>query len=129
MIKKGSHLDGVEPINEKNIEKSIVLEILYKKIGEYKEAYKYILNIIEDKLIYDKSGYSGNSVLILKSKDGKEDFVIKISKSNELYHEYISYKFFYNLEYTTKPLAYFECGKQDTILIHIRILQNFSVKN
>ena len=116
MIKKGSHLDGVEPINEKNIEKDIVLEILYKKIGEYNEAYEYLENIIEEKLIYDKSGYSGNSVLILKSQNGKEDLVIKISKNNELYHEYISYNFFYKLNYTTKPLAYFECGEYEVMI-------------
>ena len=60
MIKKGSHLDGVEPINEKNIEKNIIVEILHKKIGEYKEAYQYVINIIGDKIIYNNSGYSGN---------------------------------------------------------------------
>ena len=116
MIKNGSHLEGVEPINEKSIEKNKVLEILLKKIGKNKEAHDYLLKIIEDKLIYDKSGYSGNSVLILKSVDNTESYVLKISKNNELYHEYLSYQFFYRLNYTAKPLAYFNCDEYEIMV-------------
>ena len=49
MIKKGSHLDGVEPINEK---------------------------IINNRNLYDKSGNSGNSVLLArKDKFNNDEFV------------------------------------------------------
>lgn len=116
MIKEGSHLEGVEPINEKNINKDIVLKILQSKIGENAEAYIFIKKIMNNKVIYDKSGYSGNSVLILKSDDGKEDYVLKISNNHELYHEYISYQFFYKLNYTSKPIAYFDCGNYEVMI-------------
>ena len=49
MIKKGGHLDGVEPINEK---------------------------IINNRNLYDKSGNSGNSVLLArKDKFINDEFV------------------------------------------------------
>lgn len=44
MIKKGSHLEGVEPINEKNI----IVEILHKKIGELieRKLKKWLVTIV-----------------------------------------------------------------------------------
>ena len=117
MIKKGSHLDGVEPINEKNIDKGIVLKILSSKLNKTSAAYKYIEKLIKNKKICDKSGYSGNSVIIMKSVDETEDYVLKISKNHELKHEFISYQFFYKLNYTSKPLAYFDCGEYEVLIV------------
>lgn len=46
MIKKWSHLEGVEPINEKNIDADIVLEKLGSKLDKTSTAYKYIKKLI-----------------------------------------------------------------------------------
>lgn len=110
MIKKGSHLEGVEPINEKIITNDEFLRILKNKISQNKDVFEYIKILINGRDLYDKSGYSGNSVLIVnKDKNNKNEFVIKISRDGNLYDEYISYNYFYQKEYTSKPIKYFNC--------------------
>lgn len=107
MIKKGSHLEGVEPINEKIITNRDFLDILENKFELDSSFLSYIKKLLNGRDLYDKSGYSGNSVLIIKSDDlNKDEIVIKISRSGKLYDEYISYKYFYSKNYTSKPLYY-----------------------
>lgn len=115
MIKKGSHLDGVEPISEKIISNDKFLNILADKIGRDSLAYKEIVKIISNKTLYDKSGYSGNSVIIA---NGKKDnsFVIKISKNNNLYDEYISYNYFYKIGYTSKLIGYYKINHYEIMI-------------
>ena len=104
MLKKGGHAEGVEPINEIVIDNGEFLDILRNKIGNG-EALEYIKNLIKGATIYDKSGYSGNSVLIAKSSTNA--YVIKISRSEDLFEEYISYNYFYKNNLTSKPINYF----------------------
>lgn len=105
MIKKGNHLDNVEPISEQNINNEEFIEILRNKIGDC-EILDYIISLVKDYKIYDKSGYSGNSVLLLKSKT-KKNLILKISKSQKLYEEYIAYNYFYKNNLTSKPIKFF----------------------
>ena len=103
MLKKGSHLDGVEPITENVINVNELIDILEKKIG-VSETVKYIKHIVEESVVCDKSGYSGNSVLI-SEKDNKK-VIIKISKSGQLYEEYVAYNYFYKNGLSSKPIKY-----------------------
>ena len=105
MLKKGSHLDGVEPINELIIDNKEFIQILNDKIGDG-NTLKYIKQLIKGTKIYDKSGYSGNSVLIAKCKTNT--YVIKVSKNGELFEEYIAYNYFYKNGLTSKPIQYFK---------------------
>lgn len=114
MIKKGSHLDNVEPINELVISNEEFIKLLKDKIGRGKTL-NYLISLIRDYKIYDKSGYSGNSVLILKS-ESKKNLVIKISKTKKLYEEYIAYNYFYKNNLTSKPLKYFKNGNFEIMI-------------
>ena len=83
MIKKGSHLEGVEPINEKEIDNALFLSIIEEKLGIQSEAYKYLSSKINGRNLYDKSGYSGSSTLIVnKDSNNIDEFVIKIQPKN-----------------------------------------------
>ena len=106
MIKKGSHLDGVEPITEKTIANDEFLNILGNKINKSSLAYKEIIKLISNKKLYDKSGYSVNSVII-DNGENDDSIVIKISKNNNLHDEYISYNYFYKIGYTSRPINYY----------------------
>ena len=74
MLKKGGHAEGVEPINEIVIDNGEFLDILRNKIGGG-ETLEHIKDVIKGTTIYDKSGYSGNSVLMAK---GDINIFIKI---------------------------------------------------
>lgn len=113
MIKKGSHLEGVEPINEKAINKDELLKIIASKIG-YNKYYTYLEKIIRKSDVYDKSGYSGNSVLICKNK--KTSYVIKLSKTGKLINEYISCRYFYKKGLTSKPVKYFKINNYEVMI-------------
>lgn len=109
MIKEGSHLEGVEPINEKIIKNEKFLNLLREKIDTNTKTFNYIKNLINNRDLYDKSGYSGSSVLIVKKDEfNLTSFVIKIVKNVSLYDEYIAYNYFYKLGYTSKPINYFK---------------------
>ncbi len=117
MIKTGSHLDGVEPINEKIIVNGEFFKILAEKNLKGEKVFNYIRSLINGRDLYDKSGYSGNSVLIVKKdKNNEDEFVIKFSKSGNLYYEYIAYKYFYRKNYTSKPLKYFNLGEYEIMV-------------
>ena len=113
MIKKGSHLDGVEPINEKKIDNCELIKILSCKAGNSSD-FGYLKNIIINSEVYDKSGYSGNSVLICKGKNN--NYVVKISKSGTLIDEFISYNYFYKLHLTSKPIKYFKYNEYEFLI-------------
>lgn len=115
MKSKSNYLKELELINEKIIDKAFLLELLQSKLGNNSEAYLFLKELIKNKKVYDKSGYSGNSVLILKGNN-KDNYVVKISKNNELYHEYVSYQFFNKLNYTAKPIAYFKCDNYEIMV-------------
>ena len=119
MIKKGSHLNGVEPINEKIITNDNFFNILINK-GIDNKIIDYLRKLINNRDLYDKSGYSGNSVLLVKSDNmNTKSFVIKISNDGHLYDEYIAYKFFYKIGYTAKPINYFKCGVYQIIITEL----------
>lgn len=118
MIKKGSHLEGVEPINEKRIDNSLFLKIIEEKLGIQSDAYKYLSGKINDRHLYDKSGYSGSSTLIVnKDFNNFDEFVIKIEPKNKLYDEFIAYNYFYKKGLASKPLKYFDCGKYEVTIV------------
>lgn len=118
MIKKGSHLEGVEPINEKEIDNALFLSIIEEKLGIQSEAYKYLSSKINGRNLYDKSGYSGSSTLIVnKDSNNIDEFVIKIQPKNKLYDEFIAYNYFYKKGLTSKPLKYFDCGKYEVTVV------------
>lgn len=113
MIKKGSHLDGVEPINEMKIDNHELLKILSYKAGNTSN-FEYLKNIISNSEVYDKSGYSGNSLLICKGKNNS--YVVKISKNGTLIDEFISYNYFYKINLTSKPIKYFKHNEYEFLI-------------
>lgn len=113
MIKQGSHLDGVEPINELVVDNKEFIQILEGKIGK-NENLKYVKDIVEGAIVYDKSGYSGNSVLICKKTNFNA--VIKISKNGNLYDEYISYNYFFKNDLTSSPIKYFKENEYEVMI-------------
>lgn len=117
MIKRGSHLDGVEPINEKMVSNKLFFKILSNKIDSKSEVFIFLKDIVNNRVLYDKSGYSGNSTLLV-NRDNLNDneIVIKVSKKDNLYEEYIAYKYFYKLGYTSKPIKYFDCGNYEIMI-------------
>lgn len=118
MIKNGCFLDGVEPINEKIIKNSLFFEIIASKLGLQSEAYEYLLKKINGRDLYDKSGYSGSSTLIVnKDSNNFDEFVIKIEQKNKLYDEFITYNYFYKKGLTAKPLKYFDCGNYEVMIV------------
>ena len=113
MIKEGSHLDGVEPINEKKIDNYELMKILSYKAGNTRN-FEFLKNIISNSEVYDKSGYSGNSVLICKNKNN--NYVVKVSKSETLIDEFIAYNYFYKIHLSSKPIKYFKHNKYEFLI-------------
>ena len=117
MLIKGEHLEGVEPINEKLFENKKFLKIINEKLNN-KEAIIYIKSIVNERDVYDKSGYSGSStVIVKKDENNKNEYVIKIQPKNNLKKEFIAYKYFYKEGLTSKPIKYFDCGKYEVMIV------------
>lgn len=118
MIKEGEHLKGVEPINEKKLKNSDFFKILEYKLGINKKALDYLQKIIDGRDVYDKSGYSGSSTVIIKQTElNPSSYVIKIQPTSNLKEEYTAYKFFYKKGLSSKPLRYFNFGEYELMVV------------
>ena len=118
MIKEGEHLKGVEPINKKLIENSVVLNIIKNKFGIKNKTYNYLKELLNGRDVYDKSGYSGSSTIVVESdSQNLNSYVIKIQHKDSLKDEFISYNFFYKNNLASKPLKYFDCGEYELMIV------------
>ena len=118
MIKKGEHLEGVEPINEKLINNKEFFEIIKNRFKLDDNIVAYLKKIINGRNVYDKSGYSGSSTIIVnKDINNTNEFVIKFQKKGLLKNEFISYNYFYKHSMTTKPIKYFCCGEYELMIV------------
>ena len=118
MIKKGEHLEGVEPINEKLVKNEEFFEIIKNKFKLDDNIVLYLKKIINGRNVYDKSGYSGSSTIIVnKDENNTNEFVIKFQKRGLLKNEFISYNYFYKHYMASKPIKYFNCGEYELMIV------------
>lgn len=119
MIKKGEHLTGVEPINEKKIDNKNFLNLLKRKYLIDEKNYLYIKEILNGRDVLDKSGYSGSStILVNKSETNEDEYVIKIQKvNNHLEDEFIMYNYFYKKGLSSKPIKFIRSGEYEYMIV------------